>query len=299
MTTETKKTNWFVRVLIILLCFFIGGLIYFNFFCSSPPLQISGGVLMLIAFLTLLVLSEAFDNFSIAKLITLSRTVKEKENKNQELKIENAELRNQIISITTNISQKQINSTVFMADEIAKLLSVKPASDSEKEERKLETEEPPEEMQENRRYVSRFKLEEVAFQKFIEAKGFKQFHCIRNAKFESYFYQVDPINEFSPIFDGYIKTMDTEIFIEMKAKGLSMSLRANLYIMLSKIYYYRTIKKVNAYLFLVIFLRPDEDMGNERSNFNRVLQEFQPAITNGLLQIETVKITQEEYDAIE
>ena len=297
MTTETKEPNWFVRVLIIILCLFIGGLIYFNFFRSSPPLQISGGVLILIAFLTLLVLSEAFDNFSISKIITLSKTVREKEEKNRELKTENSELRNQIIGIATNITQTQVNSPVFIPEAIAKVLSVKPANDLEKEEKNLEIEESSEEIQANRKYVPISKLEEVAFPKFLEAEGLEQFPCIRNAKLVSHFYQIDPINEYSPIFDGYIKTMDTEIFIEIRTKSASM--RWKLYMMLSKIYYYRTIKKINAYLCLVILLKPDEEMANNTLSFERILQEFEPAITNRLLQIKTVKITQEEYDAIE
>ena len=86
-----KKPNWFVRVLIIFLCLFIGGLIYFNFFGNSyfaikTSAQITTPLLVLVAFLTVLVLSEAFDNFSIAKLISLSKTVKEKEDNNKELK---------------------------------------------------------------------------------------------------------------------------------------------------------------------------------------------------------------------
>lgn len=99
---DIKKPNWFVRILIILLCIFIGGLIWFNFFWSYPSVQISAGLIVLVAFLTILVLSEAFDNFSITKLISMSRTVQEKENKNQELKKENSDLRNQIISISTS-----------------------------------------------------------------------------------------------------------------------------------------------------------------------------------------------------
>src|SRR3954467_6438954 len=98
-----KKPNWFVRVLIILLCLFICGLIYFNFFGNSyygikTSAQITTQLLVLIAFLTVLVLSEAFDNFSVGKLITLSRKVKEKEETNKELKQENNELRNQILT---------------------------------------------------------------------------------------------------------------------------------------------------------------------------------------------------------
>ena len=77
---DNKKPNWFVRILIILLCIFIGGLIYFNFFWTCPPAQISGGLLVLVAFLTVLVLSEALAyvkaNYSILDIAELVKNAK-------------------------------------------------------------------------------------------------------------------------------------------------------------------------------------------------------------------------------
>lgn len=291
MTAETddKKTNWFVRILIILLSFFIGGLIYFNFVWTSPPAQISGGLIVLVAFLTVLILSEAFDSFSIAKLISLSRTVKEKENKNQELKKDNTELRNLMFSISANISQKQVNSTVVLTDELAKMFTVKQG------EPEKQADEPPDE---RKRFVPFSKFREFAFPKFLHAEGLHQFPLVRNAKFVSYFQQVDPISEYSPVFDGYIKTIDTEIFIEMrpKTKITAIPLHERLYLRLSKINYYRTIKKVNAYLFLVFVIRPGDEPNDVM--IDQIRQEFEPSITNGLLQIRTVEITQQENDAV-
>jgi membrane protein implicated in regulation of membrane protease activity len=310
---ETKKPNWFVRILIILLCIFIGGLIYFNFFWSCPPAQISTGLLVLVAFLTVLVLSEAFDNFSIIKLISLSRTVNETENKNQELKKENSDLRNQIISISTSISQKQINSTFVLTDELAKMLSVRQADEPEKQQKQKETEQeaeqettatttttttvPPAQEPATRRYINSSRYEEVALPKFLATEGLSQLPIISDAKFTNQFQQIDPVSEFSPIFDGYIKTIDTEIFIEMRIKNRSMiMLRERLYLMLSKINYYRNIKRVNAYLFLVLIIRPDEEQ-NE-STFERIKKEFEPAISNGLLRIREIEITAEENQQI-
>ena len=308
---ETKKPNWFVRILIILLCIFIGVLIYFNFFWTCPPAQISTGLLVLIAFLTVLVLSEAFDNFSIAKLISLSKTVKETDNKNQELKKENSDLRNQIVSISTSISQKQINSTFVLTDELARMLSVRQAEEPEKQQKQQETEQeteqevtttttttiPPTQEPATRRFINTRRYEEVALPKFLAAEGLSQLPIISDAKFTNQFQQIDPISEFSPIFDGYIKTIDTEIFIEMRTKNRSMiMLRERLYLMLSKINYYRNIKRVNAYLFLVLIIRPGEEQ-NE-SILDRIKKEFEPAITNGLLRIREIEITAEENQQI-
>jgi hypothetical protein len=308
---ETKKPNWFVRILIILLCIFIGGLIYFNFFWSCPPVQISTGLLVLVAFLTVLVLSEAFDNFSITKLISLSKNVKETETKNQELKKENSELRNQIVSISTSISQKQINSTFVLTDELAKMLSVRQADEPEKQQKQKETEqeseqettttttttEPPTQEQSTKRFINVRRYEEIALPKFLAAEGLSQLPIVSDAKFTNQFQQIDPVSEFSPIFDGYIKTIDTEIFIEMRLKNRGMvMLRERLYLMLSKINYYRNIKRVNAYLFLVLIIRPEEEQ-NE-AILERIKKEFEPAITNGLLRIREVQITNEENQQI-
>lgn len=303
---EEKKTNWFVRILIILLCIFIGGLIYFNFFWSCPPAQISSGILVLVAFLAVLVLSEAFDNFSVAKLLSLSKTVKETENKNQELKKENSDLRNQIITISTSINQKQVNSTFVLTDELAKMLSVRQAEETEKQQ-KQEQEETEQETNvsktssteeiQPRRFISPSRYEEIAMPKFLVSEGLSQLPIIRDAKFTNQFQQIDPVSEFSPVFDGYIKTIDTEIFIEMRIKNRSMiMLRERLYLMLSKINYYRNIKRVNAYLFLVLIVKPED----EQNEFllNRLVNEFEPAISNGLLRIREIEITEEENQRI-
>lgn len=300
---ETKKPNLFVRILIILFCIFIGGLIYFNFFWTFPPAQISTGLIVLVAFLAVLVLSEAFDNFSIIKLISLSRTVKGTENKNQELKKENSDLRNQIISISTSISQKQVNSTFVLTDELAKMLSVRQADEPEKLQKQEETEQetttttPPTQETIPRRFVSPSRYEEIALPKFLATEGLSQLPIISDAKFTNQFQQIDPVSEFSPIFDGYIKTIDTEIFIELRIKNRSIiMLRERLYLMLSKINYYRTIKRVNAYLFLVLIIRPEDDQ-NE-AILDRIKKEFEPAISNGLLRIREVEITEEEHQKI-
>jgi hypothetical protein len=305
---ETKKTNWFVRILIILLCIFIGGLIFFNFFWADPPTQITSGLVILVAFLTILVLSEAFDNFSIAKLFSLSRTVKEKEDKNQELKKENVDLRNQIVSISTSINQKQVNSTYVLSDELARMLSVRQADEPEKQQKQEEAEQentttttttttrPPQETP-TRRYMNLSKYEEIALPKFLATEGLSQLPIVKDAKFTIQFQQIDPVSEYSPIFDGYIKTIDTEIFIEMKIKGRNViMMRERLYLMLSKINYYRIIKRVNAYLFLVLIVKPDEEQNG--AYIDRLKKEFEPAITNGLLRIREIEITHEEDQQI-
>ena len=79
--------------------------------------------------------------------------------------------------------------------------------------------------------------------------------------------------------------------MRIKNRSLAM-LRDRLYLMLSKINHYRNIKRVNAYLFLVLIVRPDEEQNG--STIDRIKKEFEPAITNGLLIIRDVEITNVE-----
>lgn len=73
-------------------------------------------------------------------------------------------------------------------------------------------------------------------------------------------------------------------------------LRERIYLMLSKINYYRNIKRINAYLFLVLIIRPGEEQ-NEQT-LDRIKKEFEPAIANGLLRIREVEISIEENQQI-
>ncbi|MFM1771938.1 MAG: hypothetical protein RLZZ71_1080 [Bacteroidota bacterium] len=308
---ENKKTKLHLRTSVIIMCIFIAALICFNFCWSNPPAQISDGLIALVAFLTVLVLSETFDNFSIFQLVSLSRNVKETTSKNQELTKENMELRNQIISISTSINQKQINSTFILSDELAKMLSVRQADEPEKQQKQIETEQEAEQETVNStksnpltqettasRFINPRRYEVIALPKFLAEEGLSQFSIIRDAKFTNQFQQIDPVSEFSPIFDGYIKTIDTEIFIEMKIKNRSMILlRERIYLMLSKINYYRNIKRINAYLFLVLIIRPGDEEHNELY-LEKIKKEFEPAIANGLLRIREVEISIEEYQQI-
>ncbi|MLB03136.1 hypothetical protein D5Q63_20925, partial [Escherichia coli] len=79
MDSLKKKENIFVRVLIVLLCILLASMIMFNYFCLDPRGEINSGVIILLSLLLILILSESFDNFSLGKLISISREVKRKE----------------------------------------------------------------------------------------------------------------------------------------------------------------------------------------------------------------------------
>jgi hypothetical protein len=99
METHAKKTNWFVRILIIVFCLGLFVMVFYNFLLVDPKGEINGGLLTLLSISLILVLAESFDSFSIGKLISISRESKKKETQIQGLEKKNSELINQIISI--------------------------------------------------------------------------------------------------------------------------------------------------------------------------------------------------------
>ena len=55
-------------------------MIYFSFFCVAPYGEFKNGMFFLLSILLILVLSESFDNFSVGKIISIEREIKNKEN---------------------------------------------------------------------------------------------------------------------------------------------------------------------------------------------------------------------------
>lgn len=125
----------------------------------------------------------------------------------------------------------------------------------------------------------------------------QSFNLIREAKLSTQFSGIDPISDTTPIFDGYINAVDSEVFIETRPlRYASFLFRDRLYVMLSKIHHYKSIKKTNIYLALLVLTRLHEEANyrNDEYYLEKLQREFEPAITSGLLRIYTINITQEE-----
>lgn len=110
---ENNQKNWFVRILITLFCLGIASMIYFNFLCVEPYGEFKNGIYYLLSLLLILVLAESFDNFSIGKILSVKREIKQKEDENKKLEQKNSELISHIISITNTQTQKQQSTNVF------------------------------------------------------------------------------------------------------------------------------------------------------------------------------------------
>lgn len=94
---ENKNVDWFVRVLIVVLSFLIGAMIFYNFFITAPVGEISNSLIALLILLILLILSEAFDNIALGKILSLNRKIEEKRIEVSDLKSEKQNLLNMLV----------------------------------------------------------------------------------------------------------------------------------------------------------------------------------------------------------
>lgn len=115
MTIESlkNKSNIFVRVMLVLLVLLLACMIGYSFFFVEPKGTITPELISLIIIMVVLVLSESFDNFSVAKLLSISREVDKKDAENQYLEERNDKIMSQLISISTCQSQTQSHTNVY------------------------------------------------------------------------------------------------------------------------------------------------------------------------------------------
>lgn len=298
------KSNWFVRVLIVAFCGFLGTLVVYRFFYVDPKAEISAGLLVILAFILVLVLSELFDNFSIGQLVTVSRELKRKEDEAKSLKEENSELRGHIVAISTNISQKQTSTNIVgLPTNLADMLTVRKAAPEEIETKNIEDQSSPLTTAEiparPERNFDRAKAEDLAISKFVTVNNLQAFNLIRDAKLSTQFSGIDPIMDTTPIFDGYLNTSDSEVFVEVRPSPYAgMVFRDRLYVMLTKLHHYKTIKKANVYLALLLVNQPEYSSRPAPAYLDRIQREFGPAIASGLLRIHQTEFSAEELQSL-
>lgn len=305
-----QKSNTFVRVLIVLLCIIFLGLIVTSFMLAEIKYQISSGILSLIVIVVILALSESFNNLSIGKVLSLSRDVKNKSKQNEQVVTENKELRNELFKIVSNVQQSQVNNTFNAPPEAwSKLLGVVKAEDDVDEEdddsvesNELSTENVASSTEiEQQRLVNRQKSKlrryatDAALQKYVSTLSLSDTRFVERVEFTSAFHAVDPIMDRRLVFDGYINSFDSEVFIEIRHNNMvTMMYFDRLYIMLSKVNFYRQAKKSNANLVLIIVNTPFQVIENRRELTHKLNQYFKPAIESGLLNIIEMDITEDE-----
>lgn len=303
-----KGTNNFSRGIIVILIIFIAVLIVSTFLWGETKFSITNEIIVLILLLVVLALSEVFDNFSIGNLITAKKEKREKEIELKEAKTENRELRTQLINIVSNsITNRNMNIFGLSKDDWVQMAGVEQAESAAVEEKKEE-----EVVVENRRCVEdsrkRHKvyseIEKIALERFCAQAKIPILSVVRKVKFSNQFIGIDPIMERNAVFDAYYKSLQEEIFMEVKMNFMPAAMNMySLYYLLSKVYHYRKANQLYAKMVLIL---PDlpESYYKDRTNYGgknvtASLQEtFAPAIKNNLLEIVLIEITQNDLDTI-
>ncbi|WP_146086602.1 hypothetical protein [Ciceribacter selenitireducens] len=299
---ENKQTvNWFVRIMIIALSIMLGAMVLYKFVAISPEGEISAGVVSFICLILVLVLSEAFDSFSIGKMISISREVKKKEKEVSKLELQNSQLLSQLIAISNNQSQHQQHTNIY--GDYHTVSTVQKATDQEVEDKQTAEASittPP--AVENGGAVAGpaivrtdwRRAEEIALNKYVQQKKIDPLKVISDAKLVNHFEGVDPISKSNYIYDAYIRDTDSETFVEIKNERVfSPILRDRIYVLLSKINYYRNSKRVDAHLDLVIMKIPGEEPSRFYSD-TRFFESFSPAIASGLLNVVLIEFSADE-----
>ena len=235
MAENNKPANYFVRTLLALLCTLLAGMVLFRFLRIEPLGEITAGVLVLLGLLVVLVLAESFDNFSVGKLIAISREVKKKETEIDKLEKQNATLLSQLITVSNSQSQRQ-SSTTVQGDYYATAPTVQKATDAEVAEKLTNESRALSAVVQDAPARARMnweKAENFALIKLLKQRNIHPSNVITEAKLSFQFQGIDPISSIQPIFDGYIKESDHETFIDIRPERLfSPIYRDRLYVML-------------------------------------------------------------------
>lgn len=329
-----KKKQLFTRILISALWLLLAAIVIARYFFSGP--EISGGIITILLLLTVVSLSEAFDNFSIGKLFSLSRFIKRQDD----------EIDNLRTQITTFITQKQTNITQVIArpaddyeisekykreeeissileneiiNEVSKRSTAAPSpapsptvsklnlpktqTDNTVEDNaelniKAANKESAQQRNSISSQMSRMELEELAIRKYANEHNLQDYPLIRQMKIEN-LYSNDPLDNYNVIFDAYIKTGNGEIFIEVKPIRTITGLYANAIIpMLNRLDQYRRNNGKDAYLTLLCTGSGKENDRRNSKLLEDLYYKFDEYIRRGVLKIEFINISKIQNESL-
>lgn len=303
-----KKTNWFSRVLIIILIVFIVALVICSFILGNPKFSLTNEIIFLILLLVFLALSEIFDNFSIGNLIIAKKEKHQKEIELKEVKAENKELHAQLISIVSNsITNQNMNIFGLSKDGWVQMAGVEQSESStiEEEKEKDLTSDNIKSASDARKCCKDLqKIENLAIDRFCIQYKIPTLSVVKEVKFSNRVIEIDPIMERNAIFDAYYKSLQEELFIEVKVNFRPASMNMyNLYYLLSKIDYYRKANQLNAKMILILADLP-ESYRTVKHHFDKnemisnIQETFAPAIKNNLLEIVQIELTENDLNLI-
>lgn len=301
---EKKETKFdkFCDVLIRISCAVVFTLLIFlilgtfldlKFIPRTSGLYNHNFIITCLVLVFVFVLSKKYESISVFKIFELKKSLNESKNLNINLERKNEKLLEHIVSISNTSIQSQsqgvINVNGANIEDLRNLFKIEPASEQEKKEHENEEDKAIQEIEERRKqrrseYEYRKQTEALVIDAILKDK----FNAMKDVKFVSFSDKiVDPIaKDIRAIFDGYYKTQEEEVFVDVIQGSMFSTMRMDrLYHVLNKIYLYRKMSNSNIYLRLVLL-----NMNNENNriyvNKRQLEHFFEPAIQNGLLTVE-------------
>jgi len=316
MSTDSKSTNWYTRICVIVFLLFLGGLVYWSFRFGTPQYQITASILLALSLMAVAILADSFSSISFGTIFQLRKDVAKAETEKKEAKDEARELRTSLVNLAMNVHQSQVTTNISGMDiaTLRRVLGVVEASPEEKKTAEDEVSDSTKheieaEQSESRNsddsYEFRRALREVIetdlFRRFLDKYKVPPLELRREVRFDAGLENIDPIMNRNIIYDGYVRTDQKEYFIKTSPLplGPSMMNADRLYVALAKVLFYKQVKKVDAELVYLDVLLPEE--AGERSSTRsraRLLEWFQPAIAGSLLRVETCSLSSEEFKAL-
>lgn len=304
----------FTRRLVLVLFILILSIVVSSYILASPIGTISNSIITLILILVILSLSEIYDNFSIGKIFSLSKDNKNKDNTISELKNRNDLLNEQILRISTTMNSKQSTSNYFGYPQGNPNVKSTDNSSNLNEESNSGDDEFQEELNQDNNEVetcnitehhhrhSILKYKNFGLNKFLELNNFNKYNLIQNAKIDTMNKSIDNISKSNVIYDGYMNVSETELFLQvLRSKSPQLMSTDSLYRELINIDLYNKISKKNAKIVLIVLENPKDQYNIRYSNMRleRIKNEFEPAVSKGLLRIEYYILTEQEQKIFE
>lgn len=292
---EVKKCSKGQIIALVLTSLLITGLIIGAFlFSEQNRFIISSSIITLVCLLIILVLSNSFDNFSVGKIFSMSREVKESKEKIKELEKEKSDILLKLLNINFQSQKSSVTVNTGSNDSNASL--VVENLDKDEKERKKEEEE---DIKENLENVSRKRLNPEKFENLILNKYYgiskNDSFLMREVKVVDQFQDIDSISNKPVYFDAYLREINAETFIDIRKCSLpSMIFHDRLYVQLNKILMYRKNNEVNAQLLLLLAKEKDSEETRHQGIYYRF---FEPALKCGILKIVDIEYTKEEYES--
>lgn len=192
----------------------------------SPLITYSSMFILVLIFILLLILyAGKYEQIRIGKIFELNKIIKDTKEQNTKLEQKNSELLNQLLNVSTTVcchqNQSTLNFNGLDIEQLRNLLQVQAVSDEEKQKSEKAKEE---DVLNTEKSLSRIEREQKwnyfkdAEKTLLSYESKNRTNFIYEAKINDIIDVIDPIsNDIKINFDGYYKTENSEVFIEVKA----------------------------------------------------------------------------------